>query len=612
MSLYQDRQIKGFLLFLTLFALLFVGTATVLTIYQVNDAEVLWLKHDEAVSSSLLEQGVPKEVVAVAFTNTDISDDGRSLLATAGLGKQSESSMRPYFNQFQRSAFCTMLCTVLFFLFVLAIGIFIFFWKRKRLYQQADKILLNYINGDYSCHLPQNYEGAIYQVFSSIEQLATMLQSKNETERKAKEFLKDTISDISHQLKTPLAALTMYQEIIENEPENAETVKQFAAKMGISLKRMEQLILSMLKITRLDTGNIIFEKKSCRVSELIAHSVNDLTTRAKSESKQIQIDGDGEQQLICDMEWTGEAIGNIVKNALDHTQAGGIVRITWERTPAMFRIFISDNGNGIVPEDIYHIFKRFYRSKHSLDTQGIGLGLPLAKSIIEGQNGVISVQSEVGKEIQIVGMLSDCPFYSAAGVGTIICSEDTFEQITGESKYTVIDVQLVKGTTDEDVYVIRQMVDSSFTFADERMGNSSTMGTYYCFWLFIYGFLVLIAMITIFNIINSISMSVSARLKQYGAFRAIGVSMGQLSKMIVAEAFTYTIIGGVVGTVLGLFCNKLLFGMLISYRWGDAWTPPLQEVAVILLIVVSSVILAVHGPIKRIRNMSIVDTISAQ
>lgn len=349
MSLYQDRQIKGFLLFLTLFALLFVGTATVLTIYQVNDAEVLWLKHDEAVSSSLLEQGVPKEVVAVAFTNTDISDDGRSLLAAAGLGKQSESSMRPYFNQFQRSAFCTMLCTVLFFLFVLAIGIFIFFWKRKRLYQQADKILLNYINGDYSCHLPQNYEGAIYQVFSSIEQLATMLQSKNETERKAKEFLKDTISDISHQLKTPLAALTMYQEIIESEPENAETVKQFAAKMGISLKRMEQLILSMLKITRLDTGNIIFEKKSCRVSELIAHSVNDLTTRAKSESKQIQIDGDGEQQLICDMEWTGEAIGNIVKNALDHTQAGGIVRITWERTPAMFRIFISDNGNGIVP-----------------------------------------------------------------------------------------------------------------------------------------------------------------------------------------------------------------------------------------------------------------------
>lgn len=396
MSLCRDKQIKDFLLFLFLFALLFVGTATVLTIYQVNDAEVLWLKHDEAVSSSLLEQGVPKEVIAVALTNTEISEDGRSLLAAAGLGKQSESSMRPYFNQFQRSAFCTMLCTVLFFLFVLAVGIFVFFWKRKRLYQQADKVLTNYINGDYSCHLPQNYEGGIFQIFSSVEQLATMLQSKNETEHTAKEFLKDTISDISHQLKTPLAALAMYQEIIENEPDNAETVKQFAAKMGISLKRMEQLILSMLKITRLDTGNIVFEKNKCRVSELIAHSVNELTTRAKNENKEIQIAGDDEQQLICDMNWTSEAIGNIVKNALDHTQDGGIVHITWERTPAMFRILISDNGTGIAPEDIHHIFKRFYRSKYSLDTQGIGLGLPLAKSIIEGQGGVIAVQSEIG------------------------------------------------------------------------------------------------------------------------------------------------------------------------------------------------------------------------
>ena len=96
------------------------------------------------------------------------------------------------------------------------------------------------------------------------------------------------------------------------------------------------------------------------------------------------------------MNWTSEAIGNIVKNALDHTQDGGIVHITWERTPAMFRILISDNGTGIAPEDIHHIFKRFYRSKHSLDTQGIGLGLPLAKSIIEGQGGVIAVQSEIG------------------------------------------------------------------------------------------------------------------------------------------------------------------------------------------------------------------------
>lgn len=216
------------------------------------------------------------------------------------------------------------------------------------------------------------------------------------------------------------------------------------------------------------------------------------------------------------------------------------------------------------------------------------------------------------KEIQIVGMLSDCPFYSAANVGTIICSENTFKRITGESKYTIIDVQLAKGATDEDVYAIHQMVDSTFTFSDERMGNSSTMGTYYCFWLFVYGFLVLIALITVFNIVNSIAMSVSSRLKQYGVFRAIGLSTGQLRKMIVAEAFTYTIIGGIVGTVLGLFSNKVLFKMLISYKWGDTWTIPLTELGIILLIVVLSALLAVYGPIKRIHHTSIVDTISTQ
>lgn len=244
----------------------------------------------------------------------------------------------------------------------------------------------------------------------------------------------------------------------------------------------------------------------------------------------------------------------------------------------------------------------------------VGTGLIVHKpqnTIQIGDTVTLNISGQM-KEIQIVGMLYDCPFYSAANVGTIICSENTFKRITGESKYTIIDVQLAKGATDEDVYAIHQMVDSTFTFSDERMGNSSTMGTYYCFWLFVYGFLVLIALITVFNIVNSIAMSVSSRLKQYGVFRAIGLSTGQLRKMIVAEAFTYTIIGGIVGTVLGLFSNKTLFEMLISYKWGDTWTIPLTELGIILLLVVLSVILAVYGPIKRIHNMSIVDIINAQ
>ncbi|HIR28528.1 MAG TPA: HAMP domain-containing histidine kinase, partial [Candidatus Choladousia intestinigallinarum] len=247
-----------------------------------------------------------------------------------------------------------------------------------------------------SLHLPQNREGDIYRVFYSVEQLATMLQSKSETEHKTKEFLKDTISDISHQLKTPLSALMMYQEIIENEPDHTETVREFSKKTGTALRRMERLIQSMLKITRLDAGNIVFDQHEYPVAELVERSVSELMTRAHQEKKVLQIQGNPDRTLFCDLEWTSEAVENIVKNALDHTKPGGHITISWEHTPTMVQIQIEDDGNGIPPEDIHHIFKRFYRSSRTISAPGIGLGLPLAKSIVEGQNGQIAVQSTAG------------------------------------------------------------------------------------------------------------------------------------------------------------------------------------------------------------------------
>ena len=189
----------------------------------------------------------------------------------------------------------------------------------------------------------------------------------------------------------------MYQEILESEPENQDTVREFADKMGASLQRMEQLIQAMLKITRLDSGSIVFERRDILVTELIDRAIRDLQTRADQEGKTIQIEGKPEERLLCDPEWTSEALGNLVKNALDHTAAGGHIRIAWSRTPAMLQIQVSDDGGGIAPEDIHHIFKRFYRSRQSLDSPGIGLGLPLAKSIVEGQGGVITAQSTSGE-----------------------------------------------------------------------------------------------------------------------------------------------------------------------------------------------------------------------
>ena len=243
---------------------------------------------------------------------------------------------------------------------------------------------------------------------------------------------------------------------------------------------------------------------------------------------------------------------------------------------------------------------------------GTGLVVKESDSTIKVGDTITVQAGGVAQEIKVVGILSDCPFSNTDGVGIIICSEDSFRQITGLSDFTVIDIQLVRGVSDSEVSSIHQMVGTQYTFSDERLGNSSTRGIYYCFNLFVYGFLVLIALITIFNVVNSIAMSVASRTKQYGAFRAIGLSTRQLSKMVIAEAASYAASGIIAGSVVGMLSNRLLFGMLIGQKWGEAWGIPWSELGIILLIILLSIALAVHEPIKRIHNMSIVDTINSQ
>ena len=267
--------------------------------------------------------------------------------------------------------------------------------KREKDVKDITKCIEQINKKNYEIKIDSMSEDELSILKNEIYKTTIMLKETAENSKNDKIKLKQSLEDISHQLKTPLSALMMYQEIIENEPENFETVKEFSLKIGTALKRMEQLIQSMLKITRIDAGSISFEKSNYSIPNIINHAISELTTRADNEKKEIVIDGDLEQMLYCDIEWTGEAIGNIIKNALDHTDTGGKISISWEQTPAMIRIFITDNGHGISQEDIHHIFKRFYRSKNTSESQGIGLGLPLAKAIVEGQGGILSVQSEL-------------------------------------------------------------------------------------------------------------------------------------------------------------------------------------------------------------------------
>ena len=240
-------------------------------------------------------------------------------------------------------------------------------------------------------------EGAMYRLFHEVNSLVTMADAHADSERRAKEFLRDTISDISHQLKTPIAALNIYNGILQQETADAATVREFTSLSEQELDRIESLVQSLLKMARLDAGAITLERAPENVFDLLEHIKRQYSFRAEQEGKEIVLEGDEQTVFSCDRTWLAEAIGNLVKNALDHTAQGDRILVRWQQSPCLTQITVEDTGSGIHSEDLYHIFKRFYRSRFSKDTQGVGLGLPLAKSIVEAHQGSIEVHSKLGQ-----------------------------------------------------------------------------------------------------------------------------------------------------------------------------------------------------------------------
>lgn len=243
------------------------------------------------------------------------------------------------------------------------------------------------------------------------------------------------------------------------------------------------------------------------------------------------------------------------------------------------------------------------------------------------ENGALSAGSSIGipcgegsREVPVVGVLGNIPFSYGVDKSTgseeaiVICSEELFNGLFGETGYAVIDIQFRSGVTDAEVQELRRMIEENcgegIAFSDRRLENRETKGASYSLAVFLYGFLAVIALIAFFNIMNCIAMSVSARMREYGAMRAVGMTVRQLVRMVWGETMTYMFWGAVLGCLAGLPFNKLLFRTLVTERWGDAWELPGKELLIILLLMFCAAVLAVRGPAGRIREMTVVDTIT--
>lgn len=273
---------------------------------------------------------------------------------------------------------------------------FRYFDRQDKTIESAVSKIDELLSGNTDARIDCDEEGELYKLFHSVNTLSAVLNAHAANELREKAFLKNTISDISHQLKTPLAALNIYNGLLQGETEELPEIREFVTLSEQELDRMGMLVQNLLKITRLDAGAIVLEKQMENVADMMKDMELHFAYRARQEKKKMILSGSDSIELLCDRDWIMEAVDNVVKNAFDHTGEGGFIWVVWSQSASVVQITIKDNGTGIHPEDMHHIFKRFYRSRFSQDTQGIGLGLPLAKAIIEEHKGTIEVAGELG------------------------------------------------------------------------------------------------------------------------------------------------------------------------------------------------------------------------
>lgn len=399
MKVFDIKDFKKLftLIIIIILSCIFLGQVVIKA--TMNDYKSELIKHDYEVAGYLYRENCNTQNISTAFTaqkNTEDYKRGQALLKRTGYDESTNNALLPNVNAFNNKY------TLLVFILSVSMGIllililFIFAVKFNKTLEKASLDILNFMEGKHEINLDDSEEGSLSKLFSAVTLMATSLRTHITKERQNKEFLKDTISDISHQLKTPLAALEMYNEIILDENINNEVVNKFNLKIKSELTRMQNLIQNLLKLTKLDAGTIELNKEKYKLKDFLEDVTMRFQTRAQYERKKIILNCDNSFNFICDKEWLFEAISNIVKNALDHTNSGNEICISCDNTPVAINITIKDNGSGIHPEDLHYIFKRFYRSRFSQDTRGIGIGLTLSKSIVEKHGGTITVESELG------------------------------------------------------------------------------------------------------------------------------------------------------------------------------------------------------------------------
>lgn len=343
------------------------------------------------------DPGMESEIMPI-ITNKISSKEasaGKAFMQQYGLNRDTENAIFPYLNQIIFKNFAGIILIFIIMgaiLFTLNYVQYRYFYDRIRnLTSGAKKVL----EGEYDISICEDREGDLSKLANSFNSMRDVIRNNINDLKEEKQFLAELLSDISHQLKTPLSSLILYNDIMLSKNLNEEQQKTFLKSNKNQLDKMNWLIKNLLKLAKLDAKAIKLSKENLSLNETIQDSIEALESKAYEQNINVTFENQDEVFFDHDRLWLEEALSNIIKNGIEHTPSGGNVNISLIENPIYKRIIIEDNGEGISDEDLPNIFKRFYKAKSSKKTDSIGIGLALAKSIIEAHGGVIEAQSRI-------------------------------------------------------------------------------------------------------------------------------------------------------------------------------------------------------------------------
>lgn len=399
-KMMKNSEIKSYMMILIVLLFLY-------TIYQFITHQLFYdqMKTDSIatwgeITARLVEQNpdneaeIMKVLTSHSAESTMYQEKGKEIFRQYGIYKDLESELFPLLNNHiaghNQSIFWGLICFGFLLFGISFVHYKMIFNKIRQLTSAAKKI----IEGDYSVIINENKEGELAKLAVSFRSMNDIIRKSMQDLLEEKKFLGQMLQDISHQLKTPLSTISIYNEMMLNENLPRQQQVQLLQNNDVQITRMNVLIQNLLKVAKIDARAISFDKEKANLVETIEEVVERLASMITDHNMSIDWDVPEEIVVAHDKMWMQEALLNLLKNAIEHSKPGGKILIKVKDTPIYTELVIQDFGEGIEDQELPYIFDRFYKARGSKKHDSAGIGLALAKAIIEAHQALIKVESE--------------------------------------------------------------------------------------------------------------------------------------------------------------------------------------------------------------------------